>query len=298
MEITSLYEEFVSYLDLERGYSPLTISAYRSDFRLFTRFLDDADLEASADAVDRQSIRQYIAWMRGEGLQPTSIARRLNSLRSFWKYLRDNSYVERDPFLRISFPKRQRKLPNYLSQRECAALLAATGQQRSAAQAFRDRAVLSVLVFTGLRRAELLDLRVSSVDLDRATLRVEEGKGGKSRVIPLNDQAIEAIEDWLELRPEVDHDYLFTSRTSVPLGVKGLMGALKRAVKRAGLQGKDITLHTLRHTFACLMLQGGCDLFSLSQLLGHTRLDTTAIYLHATVDGLRGAVDKHPLNDI
>ena len=296
MHIVPLHEEFVSYLDLERGYSPLTIKAYQSDFRIFLRYLSHIGQEPQVHIINRQVIRRYIAWLRKEGLKPTSIARRLHSLRSFWNYLRDNDYTERDPFLQVSIPKRARSLPVYLSAQECVALLEATERQSSALLAFRDKAILSVLVFTGIRRAELLELRLTSVDMGQATLRIERGKGGKTRLVPLSHQAVTALKDWLELRPECDHDYLFTSQACGRLGRRALTGALRRALASAGLERKGITPHKLRHTFACLMLQSGCDLFSLSKLLGHTHLDTTTIYLHASVEDLRPPMARHPLN--
>lgn len=142
MHIEALYEEFLSYLDLERGYSPLTITAYRSDFYQFLVHLDDLALSRSLDSVERHVLRQYIARMREQGMAATTIARRLNSLRSFWKHLRDNGYAECDPFLRISVPKRPRSLPVHLSADECASLLEGSLRQPSVFLAFRDRAIL------------------------------------------------------------------------------------------------------------------------------------------------------------
>lgn len=296
MEMALLYEEFLSYLDLERGCSPLTIKSYRSDFRLFRRYLKQANIAADVSNTDRQTIRRYITWMRSDDLKSSSIARRLNSLRSFWNYLRDSGYTQMDPFLRISVPKGSKPVPHYLSADECEELLAATERQSSIARAFRDRAILSVLIFTGIRRAELLDLRLDSVDLSQGTLRVENGKGRKTRVVPLCERAAAALRDWLEFRQRCDHDYLFTSIARRRLGVKGLMGVLYRALAKTNIDSDSVTLHTLRHSFACLMLQGGCDLFALSRLLGHTRLDTTAIYLHVSIEDLRESLAAHPLN--
>lgn len=294
--VAHAYGEFVSYLELERGYTPATIQAYRSDGRVFMTFLEQNGHEQHVDEVKHYTTRQYIAWLRKRGLRSTSIARRLNSLRSFWKFVRDNEHTDRDPFLRISIPKRPGKLSVYLTAQECQRLLQAAECQRSIFQAFRDRAVLSVLIFTGIRRSELLDLKTTSVDLGAAMLRVTEGKGKKDRLLPLPERAVDALADWLELRPECNHEYLFTHPNGTRLSRKALAGIVKRAVKRAGIEGKHVTLHTVRHTFACLMLQSGCDLFSLSRFLGHTRLDTTAIYLHATVEDLRELVARDPLS--
>ena len=294
MPLVPLFEEFLSYLAVECNRSPLTITAYRSDFRLFTQCPGQAGQHLGPEDVDRQLIRRYVTWLHGQGHKPNSIARRLNSLRSFWKYLRDNGYTDRDPFLRVSVPKRERPLPVWLTADECDRLLEAAERQPSTFRGFRDRAIIAVLIFTGVRKAELLGLRLSSVDMAEATLRIECGKGGKSRLIPLAPRCVAALADWLELRPLCDHDRLFTSIANRPLGHKGLPSVLRGALRRARM-AKRVTLHGLRHSFACLMLQGGCDLYSLSQLLGHGRLDTTARYLHTSARDLHRAIARHPL---
>ena len=294
MELAQLNEEFLSYLEVECDRSPLTIAAYASDFRLFLRCLGEAAHGLGPQDVDRQLVRRYITWLRAEGHKPNSITRRLASLRSFWKYIRDNGYTETDPFLRVSIPKRERPLPTWLTAEECNRLLAAAEAQPSLAHAFRDRAVLGLLVFCGLRKSELLALQVSSVDLSEGAVRIECGKGRKSRLLPLAPRLVNELADWLELRRLCGYDRLFTSVGDAPLGGKGLASILRRALQRAGI-AKRCTLHTLRHSFACLMLQGGCDLYSLSQMLGHARLDTTATYLHTSARDLHRAMAKHPL---
>jgi len=296
MRIEPLYQEFLTYLQLERSYSPHTLVAYRSDFNVFTRFLGEADGSANVEGITHSVVRQYVAWLSRRGLKPSSVARRINSLRSFWNFLRDNDRVTVDPFRRVSLPKRGTSLCVHLSAEECRALLAASEQQPSAFLAFRDKAILTLMLFTGIRRSEVLNLQVSALDLTQKTVQIIHAKGHKSRLIPLADDAVLALRDWLELRPaNCLHDFVFTTQWGARLGRRGLTTCLRRALARARIRRPGITPHKLRHSFACLMLQNGCDLFSLQQMLGHTRLDTTAVYLHATIDGLRTALLKHPL---
>lgn len=295
MRIEPLHEEFLAYLEVERGHSPLTIGAYRSDARLSAGALDEMGAEPNLESLTSQVVRQYIAWMRRRGMRPSSIARRICSLRSFWKYLRDTGYVTHDPFFRVATPKKEPRPPVYLSADELARLLEAAERQSSIFLSFRDKAVLATLVFTGMRRGELLNLRVTSVDFEGQKLVVEKGKGNKTRVLPLALPLQEALRDWLDLRPQCDHAFLFTTQWGARMSKYGLTSALRRALKRAGITKPGITLHKLRHSFACLVLQNGCDLYSLSEMLGHTRLDTTAVYLHATVEHLRSALACHPL---
>jgi site-specific recombinase XerD len=295
MELAPVFDEFVAYLDLELNRSLATIGSYTSDFRQFVLCLAEARREASVEAVDRQAVRGYIAWLRQQGLSPTTVCRRIASLRSFWRYVRDAGYTERDPFVRVSVPKRAKHLPVCLNAEETEALLQAAGRQTSVLKAFRDTAVLTVLVFTGLRRAELLGLRLRDIDLREGTLRVEHGKGDKTRVVPLGQRALLVLRDWLELRPECNHDFVFPSNDRRRLAPKGLAGLLRRALSRAGLNRPGTTAHSLRHTCATLLLRGGCDLHSVQRVLGHRDPATTAIYLSLTLADLHRAVARHPL---
>ena len=154
---------------------------------------------------------------------------------------------------------------------------------------------MATLVFTGVRRSEVLDLRIPSLDFVDSKIVVERGKGKKTRVIPMVAQLQDALQDWLEIRPRCGHSFAFTTQSGGRMGKRGLMSALHRALNAAGIAKPGITLHKLRHSFACMLLQNGCDLFSLSTMLGHSRLDTTAIYLEATVEHLRSAIGHHPL---
>ncbi|MBM3474673.1 MAG: hypothetical protein FJX75_15525 [Armatimonadetes bacterium] len=295
MLLAPVFDEFVAYLDLELNRSRQTLSAYQSDFRQFVQCLGETRREASVEAVDRQAVRAYIAWLRQRGLSPTSVCRRVASLRSFWRYVRDAGITERDPFVRVSVPKRAKHLPVCLSAEEAEVLLRAAGQQASVLRAFRDTAALTTLVFAGLRRAELLGLRLRDVDLREGTLRVEHGKGDRTRLVPLSARPLSALRDWLELRPECDHGFVFTSNDRRRLAPKGLAGLLRRALSRAGLNRPGTTAHSLRHTCATLLLRGGCDLHSVQRVLGHRDPATTAIYLSLTLADLRRSVARHPL---
>lgn len=296
MYLPELHEEYLSYLAIERNYSPRTITAYRSDFRRFQAFMASQELEALPASVERTSIRGYVASMRTSGLSPTSIARRIHSLHSFWRYLLAEGYAQHDPFGQISIPKLPRAVPQVLSLEEAHRLLAATERQRSVFDAFRDRAILTLLLFGGLRRSEILNLKLRDLDLDTGTVCLTAAKGNKSRMLPLSPQAAEAVRDWLELRPQsAQHDRVFTSKWGAALSKNGLTTCLTRALTGAGITREGISLHTLRHTFSTLMLRGGCDLHSLQCMLGHSRLDTTAIYLHTGMTDLREAMVHHPL---
>jgi site-specific recombinase XerD len=296
MQIEPLYDEFLTYLSVERNSARLTIEAYRSDGRVFVGFLDEHGAPREAEAVTKQLLRQCIVWLRGRGLQPATVARRIHSLRSFWNYLWDSDHIATSPFRGLTLPKQSRKLPVYLSEGECRQLLAACAQQRSLFLGVRDHALLTFMVFTGARRSEVLNLSWRDVDLGQGTVRFVGAKGDRTRVLPLAAEAIEVLRQWRDVRPACAHSYVFTAVSGARLGRRGLATALRRALDASGLDRPETTPHKLRHTFACLMLRNGAPLNCLQRMLGHTRLDTTGVYLEATAEDLREAMGRHPLS--
>jgi len=290
VDLRPLVAEFLTHLRVERRLSPHTISAYDHDLRTFFRFLVKDNESPVVDAVSPELLRRYLVWLESRDLAAATIRRRFHGLRSFWTYLCDWHDVTRNPFRRVALPKRPESAPSFLTPEEVHRLLDATEANRYVARGIRDRAVVTMSVYTGLRRQELLDLALHDVDLEEGIVRVRRGKGGKGRVVPLLPEVVSALRDWLELRPSCDHPMLFVNHMRQPLGRHGLHHLFRRALRIAGIRQEGVTFHTLRHTFATLMLRGGCDLRSLQQLLGHSSLETTAIYLHTDLTSLRRAV--------
>ena len=297
MRIEPLYEEFLTYLSVERNCSKLTIEAYRSDGRAFCRALDELEIPHDVDQVSKQVLRQYVVWLRERGLQPATVVRRIHSLRSFWNYLWDCEYTDANPFRKLTLPKQSRKLPVYLSEDECRRLIAAARSQASPFLACRDGALLTLMLFTGARRSEILNLTWQDVDLEQGAIRFVAAKGDKTRVLPLAEDAAQRLSQWRAIRPHCGHDHVFTTQWGARLGRRGIRTALARAVEAAGIDRVGITPHKLRHSFACMMLKNGADLNCLQRMLGHTRLDTTGVYLEATAEDLREAMGRHPLSD-
>ena len=295
MRFEDAVAEFLSYLEHEKGSAKLTLVSYESDFKQFAVFLEEQSIPLTVAEVTTSVVRRYVAAMSRGGYARGTIGRRIASLRSLFTYLHQCEYLTRNPVAPVAAPKTEEKLPVYLSPEECQQLLEATDANHFFLLAFRDKAALGTLVYTGIRRSELLNLNLQDLDFDNNTLTVRNGKGAKARDIPLCGRLVELRQDWLELRPACDHDAVFTTRTGEPFGKHGLYDAFRRARRVAGIKREGITLHTLRHSFATNLLRSGADLVALQRLLGHSSLDTTAIYLHVDMDGLREAVDKHPL---
>lgn len=294
--LNTLAQDFFVYLEAERGYSPLTITAYRSDLQQLFDFMQQAGVKLEPAAVTTRLVREWIVQMSRSGLAGSTISRHIYSLKSFWAFVLDFEHATHDPTRRISTPKRKKRLPTYLNEDELRQLLQAAMQHRMEYCRLRNHAIIATFAFTGLRRGELLRLCLHDIDLTENTMRIEDGKGGKTRILPLLDDAYEPIARWLEVRRDNGHDHVFTTTHGNRIHASRLQIIWRDILERSGISKRNVTMHTLRHTFATLLLRSGkCDLASLQKLLGHSRLDTTAIYLHVGPQQLREAVSGHPL---
>jgi len=296
MSIEEAAELFLTYIEHERGCSAATAVAYGSDVAALLRYLAQEEIEPCVESLTAQVLRRYVSWLSRSGYSPATIARRIYAISSLYKYLVNYGYAATNPCGQVMLPKKAKRMPAVLTLEEARRVLEVADNHECPWIGFRNRAMIAVFLFCGLRRQELADLKLSDVDLRSRWLKVRRGKGGKCRSIPLTPEVAEAISDWLEFRPEVDHDYLLTGLGGGRLEKGGLRGAFRRVAKQAGVYRKGVTLHTLRHTFASLLLQEGCDLVSIQELLGHADLSTTAIYLHLDAAHLQGAVERHPLS--
>ena len=292
----TLAQEFLLYLQAEKGCSPLTAKAYESDLSQFFAHLQENFTVNDPSDITVEMVRSWIVCMHARGLCNNSVARRISSLKSFWKYLCYNDLASPAVMTNVSTPRREQTLPVYLGKESLQKLLDAALQQRTEYCAFRDYAIMATFIYAGLRRGELLNLKISDVDLGARTLRVVQAKGNKTRIIPLVEELCEAIADWLQYRQATNHDYLFTTNRGNRIYPSRLQIIWRKVLQRSGVKRSDVTMHTLRHSFATLLLQSGqADLVSIQHLLGHSRLDTTAIYLHVGAQQLLETIGAHPL---
>ncbi|MFO7948580.1 MAG: tyrosine-type recombinase/integrase [Armatimonadota bacterium] len=233
--------------------------------------------------------------MHQQELSNATIARHLHRLRSFWRYLEAYDYVEEDPLSQVSTPRQDQKLPKYLGANELDELLRASQESWSVFCAVRNHATIAMLIYTGMRRGELIAVRTGEVALKEGSVTFR-GNGSKMRVVPLVEEAVEAVTDWLEFRPDdCDHDYLFTTTHGNRI-YPSRMQRIWKSVLGANVDSESVTMQTIRHSFATLLLQSGeCSLVEIQRILGHSRPNSTAIYLHVNEGELRGAVSAHPL---
>jgi len=276
-------DKFITYLIAEKNASPYTIKNYRHDIGQFLGFLKEQGID-SWDGVDRYVLRRYLARLQAGGYVKASITRRISELRSFCRYLVREDILDANPIRVISSPKVPKRLPDYLAPQQVKALLAAP--DATVPQGQRDRAIMEVLYASGLRVSELVSLNLSNLDLQHGVLRVW-GKGAKERLALLGEPACRALEHYIQdgrsklIKEHRATNALFLNRLGSRLSTRSVSNILDKYAKLAGLE-RRVTPHVMRHTFATHLLDGGADLRTVQELLGHANLSTTQIYTHVS----------------
>ncbi|MBI4368554.1 MAG: tyrosine recombinase XerC [Candidatus Omnitrophica bacterium] len=283
-------ERFLHFLEAEKNASPHTIKNYRSDLAEFFRFLGTVKVSD----VNYLAIRRFLAHLKEKEFLRSTVSRKLACLKSFFKYLTREHLVENNPASGIATPKKERRLPSFLEMKEVEHLLEST--VGDSWEMKRNRAILETLYSSGIRVGELVGLNLEDVDLLSGLVKVR-GKGKKERIVPLGSCAAKAIKEYLDvlsMDAERASVPLFLNRQKTRLTDRSVRRILLKCAQRAALK-KDISPHTLRHTFATHLLDRGADLRSVQELLGHTHLSTTQIYTHVSAKRLREAYDQaHP----
>lgn len=288
-----MFQKYKMYLQLERGLSANSRQAYLHDVARFLDWLEGED--TAPEAVSLPLLERYSWTLLDLGIQPRSIARNLSALRSFYGFLALDGYIRQDPTELLDSPRPPKHLPAVLSRDEVERLLQAP--DLSLPQERRDHCILEVLYTAGLRVSELCTLRLSNLYLDEGFLRVE-GKGSKQRLVPLAPRAVRELRLWLQERQTLrivpgEEDYVFVShQRGRRVSRITVFHNLKAYVRRAGIQ-KNISPHTLRHTFATHLLEGGANLRAIQQMLGHESLGTTQLYTHIDRRFLREQIEKY-----
>lgn len=331
----SIIDEFLNYLRFERHFSPHTAKCYAADLAQFCAFLSgdktraggrqnfgafvptdntptgkvvdghvtetavlvEQGMQQKLRDVDGEEVKSFLGFLGTQNYSKSTIARKLATLRSFYKFCLRRGYVKAHPLAAIRTPKQEKRLPKFLELEQITKLLGAP--DTNTLLGARDRAMLEVLFSTGVRVSELVDLNFSDVDFEGGTIRVR-GKGKKQRTTPVGETAIAAIKRYLDLRradarsATFDQNALFVNKHGQRLSTRSVRRKLDKYLTEAGLD-PTISPHTLRHSFATHLLSRGADLRSVQELLGHQSLSTTQIYTHLTTPRLKQAYDDaHP----
>jgi integrase/recombinase XerC len=290
--MTDYLDRFLIYLSTERSVSPHTVTAYRNDLEQFLRFLaTGATPPTHPDEVSHLDIRRFLAHLHGDH-KKSSIGRKLAAVRALFRYLLREGVVAKNPAELVGTPKKEQRAPFHLTIDEITALVEAP--KEATILALRDKAILEVLYSCGIRLTELTGLKVQDIDREGRLVRVL-GKGNKERIVPLGRQAAGAVAAYLEERrdPPGDAPFLLNARGGRLTGRSVARIVDKYLVHLATM--KKVSPHTLRHTFATHLLEGGADLRAIQDLLGHASLSTTQKYTHVSIDRLMEVYDKaHP----
>lgn len=289
-----LIQDYLHYLKIERGLSENTRQSYRQDLKQYQQFLVSQKLTSFTE--DRFIILGFLQAQTTAKKAQSSITRSISTLRKFYQYLAREGRIQKDPMLQIDSPKQGRHLPAVLSSEEIERLLKTP--DTSTPLGLRDRAILEVLYATGLRVSELVHLKLTDLHLSLGLIQTL-GKGDKERIIPIGDVAVDWINQYLErsrnrLTKGKDSPYLFVNFHGNGLTRQGIWKNLKVIVQAAGID-KDVTPHTLRHSFATVLLENGADLRIVQELLGHSDISTTQIYTHISKKHLTEVYQRnHP----
>lgn len=298
----TLISSFIRYIETEKGYSKHTTRNYESDLRQFSEFVatrnDVKNGDPGVDLIDFPLIRSYLGELFGK-CKRTTIARKLSSLKSFFKYLELRGLASFNPAAEIMTPKQEKYIPTYLPIDDMFALLEQPDKEKDLG--LRDLAILELLYSSGLRVSELVTLDIERLDFNSRLVKVF-GKGGKERLLPVGKKAIGAIREYLEHTEKMrkkagfseNHGPLFLNYRGGRLSARSVDRLVKRYSRQCGIM-MDISPHSIRHTFATHLLDGGADLRSIQELLGHASLSTTQKYTHVSIDRLMEVYDKsHP----
>lgn len=293
---TNVVKGYIRYLKLERNFSPNTLEAYRHDLQLLAAYCQRE--QRAVESLSLDDLQHFASTLHEQGIGPTSQARVLSGVRSFYRYLRLEGYIADDPTELLEWPRLGLHLPEVLTTAEVDQLERSVDLSKWEGQ--RNVAIIEVLFSCGLRVSELTNLKLSDLYLDVGFIRVL-GKGSKERLVPISPQAVRELKKWfldrnlMKIKPG-EQDYVFLNRRGAHLTRTMILIMIKRQAAAAGIH-KTISPHTLRHTFATALLEGGADLRAIQAMLGHEDIGTTEIYTHIDTSLLRQEIlNHHPRN--
>lgn len=286
---------FIEYLQIEKNSSKLTIEHYQHDIMEFFMFMREQAIE-NFDSVKYSDIRLFLTKLYQKKFARKSVARKISSLRSFYKFMLREGYLQDNPFLLVSIPKIEKRLPGFFYEAELEELFKACDEETPLGQ--RNKALLELLYATGIRVSEICQIKLNDIDMDISTVLIN-GKGQKQRYVPFGSFAHDAVQVYIENgRKELlsgstnGHNELFLNFRGGPLTARGVRKVLKTILDKSALNGK-IHPHMLRHTFATHLLNNGADMRTVQELLGHANLSSTQVYTHVTKEFLRKTYMTH-----
>lgn len=291
----TIIEEYLKFIQIEKGLSSNTIGAYRRDLNKYKEFIELQHI-SHIDFIDRQVIQECLGYLIDQGQSAKSLARLISTIRSFHQFALRERYAAKDPTVLLETPKYEKKLPDVLSVDEVLRLLETP--DLSKLNGYRDRTMLELLYATGMRVSEIINLEIEDINLIMGFVRIF-GKGGKERIVPLGEAVIDYLTTYMErIRPQLLKrtvtDVLFLNMHGKPLSRQAIWKMIKQQGVKANIS-KRLTPHTLRHSFATHLLENGADLRAVQEMLGHSDISTTQLYTHVSKSQIRQMYNQyHP----
>ena len=279
---------FFNFLIIEKGLSKNTVKAYETDIKGFIKWINKNNKQSLLN-IKESSVNQYISYLFSLKLKSSSVNRKISSLKSFYLYLLKKKLIRHSPFSEVISPKQEKYLPASMSESEVEKLLNSPDASKEIEQ--RDKAMIEMLYATGMRISELVNLKITDIDMNRSVIKVM-GKGSKERLIPFGESASEALFNYLKIRKDSSSKEVFISNRGKKITRVAFWQRIKVYLLRENLK-ISISPHTLRHAFATHLLNRGADLRSVQLLLGHSDLSTTQIYTHIAKQRLGDVLKKH-----
>ncbi len=294
MILSQYRTKFLSYLSIERSCSASTINDYNKELSRLSGFLE-AEKINTLESITTTLLREYFYISKeNRKLSQSSISKVIAIIKSFFNYLEEEEIIEKNPSRKIKVPKKINRIPAIISKVEFDMLISSIdfGPPRCRKNAIRDKLIISMLYYTGIRRAELLNLNWNDLNLDNSTLLIRSGKGNKDRIIPIHKTLQPLIESYLNLRLPLKDNALFVGQYGRKLCKCSFTIILKMHLTASGLIKKGYSAHSFRHSFATHLIESGADLFKVQRLLGHQSLDTTKVYINFNYSQMAKAIDK------
>ena len=282
-------DDFISYILIEKGLSKNTALAYRTDLNTYLKFLEEKKI--NYETITHLEITDFLWHLKTSNFKPRSIYRMIESIRQFYKFLIAENFIKTDPTTYLTAPKVPIILPDMLTNEEVTKLLNSVSGSDNLS--IRNRAMLELLYATGLRVSELISLKFSNIDIEECFVKIF-GKGNKERLVPFGQKAQLYLKRYLRIRKNTKSEFIFLTRLNKPISRIEFWRQLKQIAIKAGIM-KNITPHTLRHSFATHLLTGGADIRFVQEMLGHSSISTTQIYTHISQERLKEQHKKfHP----
>jgi len=286
---------FIGYITTEKDAANSTVHKYRADLSRYQNYLKTNQNLPDFSCVQPQHIREYLSYLKQSyNYRSSSLANKINILKHFFSFLNKAGFIDKDPSILIKTPPKRRKLPQVLNQVEIEKLLKIPDYNTGSGRKFiiRDKLILTMLLYTGIGKSELLNLNWDDINLGSSSLFIRRSKNKQSRIIPLHPKVVSLLDKYLVQRLPLKDKALFTGSHGKRLCKNSLNNLFRNYIERSGLKNKNYTIHTLRHTFATQLLKRDTSLYYIKELMGHKGIESTEIYLHCTNKDLVASINR------